>query len=93
MTCSPETTTGRLVVEFIRGLYARDPRDDQGRYATTKGGDLSLAAAARPPSCSASASTASSTHSTESAGEDRAPEAPAYPYRTAVRRSVHACGG
>lgn len=33
-----------LVVEFIRDLYARDPRGDQGRYATTKGGDLSLAA-------------------------------------------------
>ncbi|MFF5491548.1 hypothetical protein [Streptomyces virginiae] len=34
----------RLVVEFIRDLYTRDPRGDQGRYATTKGGALSLAA-------------------------------------------------
>lgn len=34
----------RLVVEFIRDLYTRDLRGDQGRYATTKGGTLSLAA-------------------------------------------------
>ncbi|MGX8903699.1 HEPN domain-containing protein [Streptomyces netropsis] len=34
----------RLVVEFIRDLYARDSGGDQGRYATTRGGDLSPAA-------------------------------------------------
>ncbi|MEV8435057.1 hypothetical protein [Streptomyces chartreusis] len=34
----------RLIVEFIRDMYARDPDGDQGRYATTKGGALSLAA-------------------------------------------------
>lgn len=33
----------RLVVEFIRDLYDRDPGGDQGRYATTMGGALSLA--------------------------------------------------
>ncbi|MEV8457681.1 hypothetical protein AB0467_34415 [Streptomyces sp. NPDC052095] len=32
-----------LVVEFVRDLYARDPGGDEGRYATTKGGALSLA--------------------------------------------------
>ncbi|MFC8493007.1 hypothetical protein ACFUJU_19840 [Streptomyces sp. NPDC057235] len=32
-----------LIVEFVQDLYARDPRGDQGRYATTKGGALSLA--------------------------------------------------
>ncbi|MEV8103638.1 hypothetical protein [Streptomyces sp. NPDC088135] len=33
----------RLVVEFIQDLYDRDPGGDQGRYATTTGGTLSLA--------------------------------------------------
>ncbi|WP_158786579.1 hypothetical protein [Streptomyces sp. NRRL F-5065] len=41
----------RLVVEFIRDLYIRDPRGDQGRYPTTKGEVPSLAAVccANPP--------------------------------------------
>ncbi|MEU5053526.1 hypothetical protein [Streptomyces sp. NPDC021096] len=40
-----------LVVEFVRDLYARDPKGDQGRYATTKGGAPSLAkvCCANPP--------------------------------------------
>ncbi|MFF2521460.1 HEPN domain-containing protein [Streptomyces liangshanensis] len=40
-----------LVVEFVRDLYARDPKGDQGRYATTKGGAPSLATVccANPP--------------------------------------------
>ncbi|MFD3722755.1 hypothetical protein [Streptomyces sp. NPDC058674] len=33
----------RLVVAFIRDLFARDPGGDQGRYATTRGGAFSLA--------------------------------------------------
>ncbi|MGA4979328.1 hypothetical protein [Streptomyces cinereoruber] len=32
-----------LIIEFVRDLYARDPGGDEGRYATTKGGALSLA--------------------------------------------------
>jgi hypothetical protein len=34
----------RLVVAFIRDLHSRDPKGDQGRYATTTSGALSLAA-------------------------------------------------
>jgi hypothetical protein len=40
-----------LVVEFIRDMYRRDPKGDQGRYPTTTGGNPSLATVccANPP--------------------------------------------